>query len=145
VTIPLRDRRLTVDDRDDFAAFDRCWISRPVEAAATPKGGILSLYLLKLYVTGTSPRAELAVANLRRICEQELHGEYELQIIDVLKHPQLAEDEKILATPTLIKQLPPPLRRVIGDLSDKDKVLLGLEVRPGVVSLDPPSTQRDAQ
>jgi circadian clock protein KaiB len=67
--------------------------------------------------------------NLRRICEQELAGQYELQIIDVLENPQLAEDEKILATPTLIKQLPPPLRRVIGDLSDTEKVLLGLEVR----------------
>jgi circadian clock protein KaiB len=94
-----------------------------------PRGGPLATYLLKLYVTGTSPRAEVAIANLRRICEQELHGQYELEIIDVLEHPQLAEDEKILATPTLIKQLPPPLRRVIGDLSDKEKVLLGLEVR----------------
>jgi circadian clock protein KaiB len=92
-------------------------------------GGPLSTYLLKLYVTGTSPRTEVAIANLRQICEAELHGEYELQIIDVLEHPQLAEDERILATPTLIKQLPPPLRRVIGDLSDKEKVLLGLEVR----------------
>lgn len=81
-------------------------------------------------MTGTSPRAEAAVANLRRICEEELRGRYELQVIDVLEQPQLAEDEKVLATPTLIKQLPPPLRRVIGDLSDKDKVLLGLEVRP---------------
>lgn len=96
-------------------------------------------------MTGTSPRATLAVANLRRICEQELRGEYELQIIDVLEHPQLAEDEKILATPTLIKQLPPPLRRVIGDLSDKDKVLLGLEVRSEIASLDPPSTPHDVQ
>jgi circadian clock protein KaiB len=85
---------------------------------------------LKLYVTGETPRANLAIANLRRICEQELHGDYELQIIDVLEHPQLAEDERILATPTLIKQLPPPLRRVIGDLSDSEKVLLGLELRP---------------
>lgn len=66
---------------------------------------------------------------MRRICEQELNGQYELEIIDVLEHPQRAEDDKILATPTLIKQLPPPLRRVIGDLSDKEKVLLGLEVR----------------
>jgi circadian clock protein KaiB len=94
------------------------------------KEASLANYVLRLYVTGTSPRAQVAVANLRRICEQELHGQYELQIIDVLEHPQLAEDERILATPTLIKQLPPPLRRVIGDLSDKDKVLLGLEVRP---------------
>jgi circadian clock protein KaiB len=86
--------------------------------------------LLTLYVTGTSPRAQIAIANLERICEQELQGQYQLEIIDVLEHPQRAEDEKILATPTLIKQLPPPLRRVIGDLSDKAKVLLGLEVRP---------------
>lgn len=93
-------------------------------------GGDLPQYLLKLYVTGSSSRGETAIANLRRICEQELDGQYELEIIDVLENPQLAEDEKILATPTLIKQLPPPLRRVIGDLSDKDKVLLGLEVRP---------------
>jgi circadian clock protein KaiB len=99
--------------------------------------GESSKYLLKLYVAGTSPRTELAISNLRRICEQELRGRYALQIIDVLEHPQIAEDERILATPTLIKQLPPPLRRVIGDLSDKEKVLLGLEVRPQPLSPDP--------
>ena len=87
-------------------------------------------YLLKLYVTGRTPRSEKAIANLRRICSEELRGQYEMQIIDVLEHPQLAEDEKILATPTLIKRLPPPLRRVIGDLSDTEKVLLGLDVWP---------------
>lgn len=101
-----------------------------LEAERGPDGGgFLSRYLLKLYVTGSSSRAGIAIANLKRICEEELRGEYELQIIDVLEQPQLAEDEKILATPTLIKQLPPPLRRVIGDLSDKDKVLFGLEVQ----------------
>jgi circadian clock protein KaiB len=84
---------------------------------------------LTLYVTGTSPRTKVAIDNLNRICAQELEGLYVLEIVDVLEHPQRAEDEKILATPTLIKQLPPPLRRVIGDLSDKEKVLLGLEVR----------------
>lgn len=103
-------------------------------------GGILSKYLLTLYVTGTSPRAQVAISNLERICQQELQGQYELEIIDVLEYPQRAEDEKILATPTLIKQLPPPLRRVIGDLSDKAKVLLGLEVRPQASS----STTRPA-
>jgi circadian clock protein KaiB len=92
--------------------------------------GFLAKFKLKLYVTGASPRAETAIANLRRICEDELSGEYELEIIDVLEHPEAAENDRILATPTLIKNLPPPLRRVIGDLSDKDKVLLGLEVRP---------------
>lgn len=87
-------------------------------------------YVLKLYVTGKTPRAEVAIANLSRICEEELGGRYELDIIDVLEQPQAAEDAKVLATPTLIKALPPPLRRVIGDLSDKEKVLLGLDLRP---------------
>ena len=91
----------------------------------------MSQYTLKLYVTGASPRNKVAIDNLRRICEQELEGLYDLRIIDVLEFPQMAEDEKILATPTLIKQLPPPLRRVIGDLSDTEKVLFGLEVRTG--------------
>jgi circadian clock protein KaiB len=94
------------------------------------EGGTLSKYLLRLFVTGASSRTSTAIANLRRICEQELEGQYDLEIIDVLQFPDLAEDEKILATPTLIKSLPLPLRRVIGDLSDKEKVLLGLEVRP---------------
>jgi circadian clock protein KaiB len=102
--------------------------------------GVLSKYVLTLYVTGTSPRTKVAIDNLDRICKQELDGQYELEIVDVLEHPQRAEDEKILATPTLIKELPPPLRRVIGDLSDKDKVLLGLEVRSN--NSAPPSTAR---
>ncbi len=87
-------------------------------------------YLLKLYVTGQTPRAQRAIANLKRLCKDELEGRYEIEIIDVLEHPQLAENDRILATPTLIKQLPPPLRRVIGDLSNRDKVLFGLDVRP---------------
>ena len=90
--------------------------------------------LLKLYVTGQTPKSERAIANLRRICEGELEGQYELVIIDVLERPQLAEDEKILATPTLTKELPPPLRRIIGDLSDTDKVLLGLDIQPYIAA-----------
>ena len=86
-------------------------------------------FLLKLYVTGHTPRSQQAIDNLRGILEAEFAGRYELEIIDVLEKPQLAEDEKILATPTLIKQLPPPLRRVIGDLSDRDQVLLGLDLK----------------
>lgn len=99
--------------------------------------------MLTLYVTGSSPRTRIAIDNLERICRQELKGLYKLEIIDVLEHPQRAEDEKILATPTLIKELPPPLRRVIGDLSDKDKVLLGLEVRAAPPSSNP-RTQPEA-
>jgi len=93
-------------------------------------------------VTGTSSRTGTAIANLRRICEQELGGQYDLEIIDVLQFPDVAEEEKILATPTLIKSLPLPLRRVIGDLSDKEKVLLGLEVHP--VRTDSASTDEVA-
>ncbi|MEX2284150.1 MAG: circadian clock protein KaiB [Gemmatimonadota bacterium] len=94
----------------------------------------MSKYLLKLYVTGKTARAERAIENLRRVCDEDLSAEYELQIIDVLENPQMAEDDRILATPTLIKQLPLPLRRIIGDLSDKEKVLLGLEVRAAPAS-----------
>ncbi len=89
----------------------------------------MNKYILRLYITGQTPKSERAIENLRRICEEELHGQYQMVIIDVLERPQLAEDEKILATPTLIKELPPPLRRIIGDLSDTEKVLLGLELR----------------
>lgn len=81
-------------------------------------------------MTGSTPRTQLAITNLKRICEAELGAQYDLEVIDVLEHPQVAEDQRILATPTLVKQLPPPLRRVIGDLSDRDKVLLGLELLP---------------
>jgi len=101
---------------------------------------LLSKYILTLFVTGTSPRTKIAIDNLNRICHEDLSGEYELEIVDVLENPQRAEDDRILATPTLIKQLPPPLRRVIGDLSDKQKVLLGLEVHP--VSSNSSSTAR---
>ena len=86
-------------------------------------------YLIKLYVTGRTPRAQHAIANLKQICEKELGGRYELVVIDVLERPQLAEDEKILATPTVVKELPVPIRRIIGDLSDTERVLLGLDLR----------------
>ena len=84
-------------------------------------------YILKLYITGQTPNSIRAMDNLEKICE-DLAGEYELRIIDILKDPQLAEDDKIIATPTLVKELPPPLRKIIGDLSDSDKVLLGLDL-----------------
>ena len=90
----------------------------------------MNKFKLRLYITGTTPRSERAIANLEKLCETDLKGRYDLQIIDVLESPQLAEDEKILATPTLIKDLPPPLRRIIGDLSDSEKVLLGLDLSP---------------
>lgn len=89
----------------------------------------MNRFLLKLYVTGQTSRTRQAIANLERICENELGGKYQVEIVDVLDNPQLAEDDKILATPTLIKTLPPPLRRIVGDLSDAEKVLLGLDLQ----------------
>lgn len=86
-------------------------------------------YILKLYITGSSPRSERAIANLVRLCEQELADNYELSIIDVLEQPQLAEQEKILVTPTLIKEVPPPSQRIIGDLSDATVLAQGLDIR----------------
>ncbi|MEM9088351.1 MAG: circadian clock KaiB family protein [Cyanobacteria bacterium P01_F01_bin.53] len=86
-------------------------------------------YILKLYITGTSPRSERAIANIMQLCERELAGSYELSIIDVLEQPQLAESEKILVTPTLIKEVPPPGQRIIGDLSDADILIKGLDIR----------------
>ncbi len=85
-------------------------------------------YKLKLYVTGKTLKSERALANLTRICEEELHGAYEVVTIDLLERPQLAEDEKIIALPVVIKELPLPIRRVIGDLSDTETVLLGLDL-----------------
>jgi circadian clock protein KaiB len=88
----------------------------------------MNKYLLKLFITGQTMRSGRAITNLRRILEKELGTDYELVIIDVLEQPQDAEHEKILATPTLIKESPPPIRRIIGDLSDTKQVLLGLEL-----------------
>ena len=88
----------------------------------------MSKYALKLYITGHTPRSLRAIENLRRICEQELKGDYEMKVIDVLEQPQLANEDRILATPTLVKSLPPPSRRIIGDLSDTQTVLLGLDL-----------------
>ena len=85
-------------------------------------------YVLKLYVTGLTPRSQDAVKNLKKILNEDYKGVYSLRVIDVVKHPNLAEYDKILATPTLIKILPPPVRRIIGDLSNKEKVLLGLDL-----------------
>jgi circadian clock protein KaiB len=87
-----------------------------------------SKIVLKLYITGQTPNSTKALVHLKKILEEELHGLYELKVIDVLKHPGLAEDDKILATPTLARVLPEPVRRIIGDLSDKEKVVLGLDL-----------------
>ncbi|MFM9915066.1 MAG: circadian clock KaiB family protein [Rhizobacter sp.] len=86
-------------------------------------------YVLRLFVTGTTPHSTRAIVNIRKICEEHLQGRYELEIIDISHHPTLAEGEQIIAAPTLIKKLPLPLRRFIGDMSQTERILLGLDLR----------------
>jgi circadian clock protein KaiB len=86
-------------------------------------------YVLRLYVTGTTPASVRAVANIKNICEEHLQGRYELEVIDLYQQPDLAKGEQIIAAPTLIKKLPLPLRRFIGDMSDRERVLVGMDLR----------------
>ena len=88
----------------------------------------MSNYLLRLYITGNSLNSQRAIANLLKLCSEELNNKYQVEIIDVLEEPARAEREKILVTPTLIKQLPPPLQRIIGDLSNRENVICGLDL-----------------
>ena len=87
-------------------------------------------YDLRLYVAGQTPRSLQALANLKRICEEHLEGNYRVEIIDLLKKPQLAAGDQILAIPTLVRTIPKPARKIIGDLSNTERVLVGLDVRP---------------
>ena len=86
-------------------------------------------YVLRLYVSRSTVRSALAVRNIRQVCKVHLQGKYALEVIDIHSHPNLARDEQIVAVPTLIKRLPPPLQRLVGDMSDLNKVLLGLDLR----------------
>ena len=86
--------------------------------------------MLRLYVTGTTARSTRAIANVRRICEEHLRNRYDLEVIDIYQQPTLAKGDQIIAAPTLVKHLPLPLRKLIGDMSDKDRVLMGLDLRP---------------
>jgi len=86
-------------------------------------------YILRLYVAGKLPKSVRAIANIKKICEENLQGRYELDVIDLYQQPQLAQGEQIIALPTLIKKLPLPLRRIIGDMSNTERVLVGLDLR----------------
>ena len=101
---------------------------RPPRAGASPS------YVLRLFVTGTTSRSARAIANLRRVCEEYLKGEYDLEVIDIYQMPAAAKEFQIVAAPTLVKMLPLPLRLIIGDLADKDRVLAGLDLSPKAVS-----------
>ena len=87
-------------------------------------------WLLRLYVAGQTPKSLAAFDNLKRLCEERLIGRYNIEVIDLLKNPRLAKDDQILAIPTLVRKLPLPVRRIIGDLSNTERVLMGLDLRP---------------
>ncbi|MFG0330725.1 MAG: circadian clock KaiB family protein [Phycisphaerales bacterium] len=89
-----------------------------------------SKYNLRLYVAGQTPKSITAIANLRRLCEKHLANRYTIEVIDLLERPQLAAGDQIVAIPTLVRKLPPPLKRIIGDLSNTDRVLVGLDLQP---------------
>jgi circadian clock protein KaiB len=91
------------------------------------------LWQLRLYVAGPTAKALTAFANLKKICESHLKGRYSIDVIDLLKHPQLSQGDQILAIPTLVRRLPEPVRQIIGDLSDTERVLVGLDLRPAAV------------
>ncbi len=85
---------------------------------------------LRLYVTDRSPKCVRAIENLERVCEENLTGHYQIEVVDLLEHPRLAADDQILAVPTVVRRLPEPIRKLVGDLSDTDRVLVGLQLRP---------------
>jgi circadian clock protein KaiB len=104
--------------RDSTQAFERSRVN-PKEKH----------YILRLYVTGATPQSVHAIANVKKICEEYLKGHYELEVVDLYQQPQLAQGEQIIAAPTLIKKLPLPLRRIIGDMSKSERVLVGLDLQ----------------
>jgi circadian clock protein KaiB len=105
--------------------FERALSRQPVAAR----------YVLSLFVTGSTPKSLRAIQNIQAVCEERLHGCYELKVVDIYQHPEQVKPEQIVVTPTLIKELPLPLRKLIGDLSNKDRLLLGLDIVPKNVAL----------
>jgi circadian clock protein KaiB len=111
-----------------MAPLPRRDVTAEFEAAAAAMDS--DRYVLRLYVTGLTPRSIAAIESTRRICDEHLAGRYDLEVIDLAKHPALAEGDQVVAVPTLVKELPQPLRRLVGDLSDQERVLFGLDLRP---------------
>ena len=97
---------------------------------AKPTKGNVETYILRLYVAGQTPKSMTAFANLKKICEEYLEGRYQIQVVDLLENPQLASGDQILAVPTLVRRLPLPIRKIIGDLSNTEHVLTGLDLGP---------------
>ncbi len=112
--------------RDQYAAFERAL-----------RRSQRKQYRLRLYITGATPKSLRAIENIKRICEEHLKGRYQLEVVDVYQQPVLAKGEQIVAAPTLIKYLPEPLRKFIGDMADSERILLGLDLRPATETRKP--------
>jgi circadian clock protein KaiB len=104
--------------------------SQTLKPAAVPAPRGDAEWNLRLYVAGQTPKCAAAFANLKKLCEEHLAGRYSIEVVDLLENPQLAKDDQILAIPTLVRKLPPPLKKIIGDLSNQEKVLVGMDLRP---------------
>jgi circadian clock protein KaiB len=110
--------------------ISRAELNKGVSAAVVKRAD--THYILKLYIVGATPHATQAIVNIRKLCEEYLQGRYELEIADITQYPNMAADEQIIATPTLVKKLPLPLRRFIGDMSQTERILLGLDLSKDV-------------
>jgi circadian clock protein KaiB len=108
--------------------------AKPVDSAADFERALESRddrqYLLTLYITGATPKSLRAIRSVKEICEKHLHGHYKLEVVDIYQQPEKAKSQDIVAAPTLIKQLPQPLRKLIGDMANTDRILMGLDLRP---------------
>ena len=105
-------------------------MTKPGATGDPPSDPAAPNYVLRLYITGSTPRSARDIENMRRICEEHLAGRYDLEVIDIYQRPEAAREFQLIAVPTLVRLLPEPLRRIIGDLSDRDKVLQGLDLLP---------------
>jgi circadian clock protein KaiB len=102
---------------------------QPGEKKAVDSPPTAEIWILRLYVAGQTPKSLTAFANLKKICEDHLAGKYRIEIVDLIKHPKLAKGDQILAIPTLVRQLPPPVKKLIGDLANTERVLVGLDIK----------------
>ena len=104
------------------------------QVAPAEANGKAEVWELRLYIAGQTPRSVVAFANLKKLCEEHLPGRYKIEVIDLMQHPQLAAGDQIVAIPTLVRKLPQPLRRIVGDLSNTERALVGLQLRPAKTS-----------
>ena len=103
---------------------------RTAENGSATPAEAQQMWDLRLYVTGQSPKCLRAIENLQRACEEHLAGRYQIEVVDLLENPRLAAEDQILAVPTVVRRLPPPIRKIVGDLSDTERLLIGLQLRP---------------